>query len=73
MEIDRVREILAEWGKRLRAARIERNDTMEIDSEPSRNVVGSEPRGGRGEWPPTRSIEGVDRAHTQRTGSPERS
>jgi transcriptional regulator with XRE-family HTH domain len=30
MEIDRVREILSELGKRLRAARIERNDTMEV-------------------------------------------
>jgi transcriptional regulator with XRE-family HTH domain len=29
MEIDRVREILSELGKRLRAARIERNDTMD--------------------------------------------
>jgi transcriptional regulator with XRE-family HTH domain len=30
MEIDRVREILSELGKRLRAARIERNDTMDV-------------------------------------------
>jgi transcriptional regulator with XRE-family HTH domain len=30
MDIERVSEILAEWGKRLRAARIERNDTMEV-------------------------------------------
>jgi transcriptional regulator with XRE-family HTH domain len=30
MEIERVREILSELGKRLRAARIERNDTMEV-------------------------------------------
>jgi transcriptional regulator with XRE-family HTH domain len=30
MEIDRVREILSELGRRLRAARIERNDTMEV-------------------------------------------
>src|SRR5882762_10183403 len=30
MEIERVREILAELGKRLRAARIDRNDTMEV-------------------------------------------
>jgi transcriptional regulator with XRE-family HTH domain len=30
MEIDRVNEILSELGRRLRAARIERNDTMEV-------------------------------------------
>ena len=30
MEIDRVKELLSELGRRLRAARIERNDTMEI-------------------------------------------
>src|SRR5580700_8163702 len=30
MEIEPVTDILASWGKRLRAARIERNDTMEI-------------------------------------------
>jgi transcriptional regulator with XRE-family HTH domain len=30
MDIERVSDILAEWGKRLRAARIERNDTMEV-------------------------------------------
>ena len=30
MEIDQVRETLADLGKRLREARIERNDTMEI-------------------------------------------
>ena len=30
MEIDRVKEILSELGSRLRAARIERNDTMEV-------------------------------------------
>ena len=30
MEIEKVREILAELGRRLRAARIERNDTMEV-------------------------------------------
>jgi transcriptional regulator with XRE-family HTH domain len=30
MEIDRVREVLSELGRRLRAARIERNDTMEV-------------------------------------------
>src|SRR5579864_7634957 len=30
MEIGRVREILSELGRRLRAARIERNDTMEV-------------------------------------------
>jgi transcriptional regulator with XRE-family HTH domain len=30
MDIERVGEILAELGRRLRAARIERNDTMEI-------------------------------------------
>ena len=30
MEIERVGEILAELGRRLRAARIERNDTMEV-------------------------------------------
>ena len=30
MEIDRVRETLSELGRRLRAARIERNDTMEV-------------------------------------------
>ena len=30
MEIDQVRETLAELGKRLQAARIERNDTMEV-------------------------------------------
>lgn len=30
MDIERVSEILAEWGGRLRAARIERNDTMEV-------------------------------------------
>ena len=30
MEIERVRETLAELGRRLRAARIERNDTMEV-------------------------------------------
>jgi len=30
MEIKRVRDILIELGQRLRAARIERNDTMEV-------------------------------------------
>ena|SRR5579862_5129642 len=30
MEIDRVSEVLSELGRRLRAARIERNDTMEV-------------------------------------------
>jgi transcriptional regulator with XRE-family HTH domain len=30
MEIERVTEILSELGRRLRAARIERNDTMEV-------------------------------------------
>ena len=30
MEIERVREVLAELGGRLRTARIERNDTMEV-------------------------------------------
>jgi transcriptional regulator with XRE-family HTH domain len=30
MEIERVNDILAELGRRLRAARIERNDTMEV-------------------------------------------
>jgi transcriptional regulator with XRE-family HTH domain len=30
MEIDRVKEVLSELGTRLRAARIERNDTMEV-------------------------------------------
>jgi transcriptional regulator with XRE-family HTH domain len=30
MEIERVSEILSELGRRLRAARIERNDTMEV-------------------------------------------
>jgi transcriptional regulator with XRE-family HTH domain len=30
MEIDQVRDILAELGRRLHAARIERNDTMEV-------------------------------------------
>ena len=30
MDIDRVTELLAELGGRLRAARIERNDTMEV-------------------------------------------
>ncbi len=30
MEIDRVKEMLSELGRRLRAARIERNDTMEV-------------------------------------------
>ena len=30
MEIERVGEILSELGTRLRAARIERNDTMEV-------------------------------------------
>ena len=30
MDIERVKEILAELGGRLRAARIERNDTMEV-------------------------------------------
>jgi transcriptional regulator with XRE-family HTH domain len=30
MEIEKVSEILAELGKRLRAARIERNDTMDV-------------------------------------------
>ena len=30
MDIGRVKEILAELGSRLRAARIERNDTMEV-------------------------------------------
>ena len=30
MDIGQVREILADLGKRLRAARIERNDTMEV-------------------------------------------
>jgi transcriptional regulator with XRE-family HTH domain len=30
MEIERVIQILAELGRRLRAARIERNDTMEV-------------------------------------------
>jgi len=30
MEIDRVNELLCELGRRLRTARIERNDTMEV-------------------------------------------
>ena len=30
MEIERVSEILSELGRRLRAARIERNDTMDV-------------------------------------------
>src|SRR2546423_14867174 len=30
MEIDRVKEVLVELGSRLRAARIGRNDTMEV-------------------------------------------
>src|ERR1700730_13849234 len=30
MDINQVREILADLGRRLRAARIERNDTMEV-------------------------------------------
>src|SRR5258707_5397745 len=30
MELDRVREVLSALGRRLRAARIERNDTMEV-------------------------------------------
>ena len=30
MEIERVKEVLAGLGRRLRAARIERNDTMEV-------------------------------------------
>jgi transcriptional regulator with XRE-family HTH domain len=30
MEIERVSEVLSELGRRLRAARIERNDTMEV-------------------------------------------
>ena len=30
MEIERVSEVLSELGRRLRAARIERNDTMDV-------------------------------------------
>src|SRR5258707_7645211 len=33
MELDRVREVLSALGRRLRAARIERNDTMEVFAE----------------------------------------
>jgi hypothetical protein len=43
MEIKRVTEVLAELGRRLRAARIERNDTMEVFAQRLGVSVGTVP------------------------------